>query len=233
MHDSVEECAGRKYHGRSVESESEGSLHTFHGHPSAVVGLYVEARHKVLEEIEARNGVEDAAPLLYEAATVGLHSGRPYGRPFGSVEHAELYGGLVGHYAHHSPERVDLSHYLPLGYAANRRVARHLRHTREVGRYQQGLRTESRGCHCRLATGMTGTHHYDVVIKSHVSSECYASSQRASALFSSASIISRSPGPLSLMPQRWSRPCTMTLFNSSSQETPKRSALLLTVSSER
>ena len=50
----------------------------------------------------------------------------------------------------------------------------------------------------------------------------------ASALFSAASIISRSPGPLSLMPHRCSMPCMMVRCSSSSYSVANCSLLVFT-----
>lgn len=55
---------------------------------------------------------------------------------------------------------------------------------------------------------------------------------KAKALFSSCSMISRSPGPLSLMPTRCNTPCIKTRSSSSLGSFSKSSALLATVSSE-
>jgi hypothetical protein len=57
---------------------------------------------------------------------VGLSAGRVHGRALGPVEHAELDGAGVDPFTHFAPEGVDLADDLPLGDAADGRVAAHL-----------------------------------------------------------------------------------------------------------
>ena len=57
---------------------------------------------------------------------VGLGARRVHRRALGRVQHAELNAAGVDALAHHAAERVDLANDLPLGDAADGRIAAHL-----------------------------------------------------------------------------------------------------------
>ena len=57
---------------------------------------------------------------------VALGAGAVHRRALAPVEQAELDRGRVGEHPHRAAERVDLADDLPLGHAADRRVAAHL-----------------------------------------------------------------------------------------------------------
>jgi len=121
----------------------------------------------VLPDVEVVGVIEDGSPLPDKLSTVALGTGTPYSRTLADVEHSELDGSLVGYDAHLATERIDLSYDLPLGDAADSRVATHLANLVHVHRYQAGLGTHvGRGCGS-LASGVTATDNEYVIIESH------------------------------------------------------------------
>jgi hypothetical protein len=69
----------------------------------------------------------------------------------------------VGHLAHNAAQRVHLAHQVPLGHAADRRIAAHLRNQVQVHGDQRGLEPHARRGHRRLAPGVPRAHHHHIV----------------------------------------------------------------------
>ena len=90
-------------------------------------------------------------------------------RAFAAVEQAELNAGGVDRLAHHAAEGVDLADDLPLGHAADRRVAAHLGDGVAVRREQADARADPRRGHRRLDAGMPRADHEHVVLVDTVS----------------------------------------------------------------
>ena len=85
-------------------------------------------------------------------------------RALAAVEHAELDAGGVDGLAHHAAQGVDLADDLPLGDAADGRVAAHLGDGVAVRRQQAVPRPEPRRRQRRLDAGMAGADHEHVVL---------------------------------------------------------------------
>ena len=88
--------------------------------------------------------------------SIGLGPGAVHGRPLAAVEHAELDAGGVDRPAHGPAERVDLTDHLPLGHAADGRVAAHLRDRVEVGSQESRFGPHAGSRQGRLHPGMAG-----------------------------------------------------------------------------
>ena len=86
-----------------------------------------------------------------------------HGRALGAVEHAELDAGRVDDLAHLAAEGVDLADDLPLGDAADGRVAAHLADGVGVHRQQGGAQPHARGGQGGLDAGVAGADDDDVV----------------------------------------------------------------------
>ena len=69
---------------------------------------------------------DQAFDFLLIGLLVGLGPRAVHGRAFAAVQHAELNAGGVDRPAHQPAQGVDLAHDLPLGHAADGRVAAHL-----------------------------------------------------------------------------------------------------------
>jgi len=83
-------------------------------------------------------------------------------RPLAAIEQAELDGGGVGQEPHRAAEGVDLADDLPLGHAADRRVAGHLADRVGVDRQQGRPEAHPRRRQGRLQAGVTGADDEDV-----------------------------------------------------------------------
>ena len=166
VHEPVEERARCDDGALGAELRSPYSPHSYGG---AV--LHDELVGLVLPDVETVGGVEGLAPLPDELAAVALRSRAPYRRALPSVEHAELYGRGVGDDAHLSAQRVNLAHYLPLGYAADGRIAAHLSYLVHVHCYQAGAGSHVGRSRRGLASGVPSADNNHVVRKCHYNGE--------------------------------------------------------------
>jgi hypothetical protein len=79
-----------------------------------------------------------------------------------------LNAGVIDRATHQSAERVDLANEMPLGGAADRRIARHMSYGLERERTQTDANTET-GCRMRrFASGMTSADDDDIEVFGHV-----------------------------------------------------------------
>ena len=95
---------------------------------------------------------------------IALGARTPYRRAPRCIEQAKLNAHGVGHFAHNAAQGVHLAHQVSFGNAANGRIAAHLRNQVQVHGDQRGLQPHARRSHRRLASGVTGTHHYHIVL---------------------------------------------------------------------
>jgi hypothetical protein len=101
---------------------------------------------------------------------VALRPRTPHRRAARAVQQPELNAHRIGHLAHHAAQRVHFAHQVPLGHAANRRIAAHLRNQVEVHGDQRRLHSHARRRHRRLAPGVPSAHHHYVILfdKNHL-----------------------------------------------------------------
>ena len=100
----------------------------------------------------------EPVPLLVGLGTRAVNS-----RALAPVQGAELDAGPVDDLRHLAAKRVDLLHEVPLGQAADGRVAGHERDAVEVhGEHERGA-AHARGSQRGLAPGMARADHDDVV----------------------------------------------------------------------
>ena len=76
--------------------------------------------------LEPRNGFQETFQMIAVGDLVVLGPGGPHRRPLAAIEHFEMNAGGVGGPGHHPAQRVDLLDQVPLGDAADGRVAGHL-----------------------------------------------------------------------------------------------------------
>ena len=124
---------------------------------------------RFLPQRQVRLLFDEPLDFLLIGLLVGLGPGAVHGRALAAVEHAELDAGGVDRPAHGAAQGVDLADDLPLGHAADGRIAAHLADRVEVGRQQRGGRAHPRRRHRRLAPGMSAADDDDVevVCRSH------------------------------------------------------------------
>ena len=113
---------------------------------------------------EVRLLLDEALDLELVGLLVGLGPGAVHGRALAAVEQAELDAGGVGDQAHRPAQGVDLADDLPLGDAADGRVAAHLADRVQAGREQGRLGAQSGGGQGRLGAGMAGADDDDIEI---------------------------------------------------------------------
>ena len=87
-----------------------------------------------------------------------------HGRALAAVEHAELDAGGVDGPAHGPAQGVDLADDLPLGHAADGRIAAHLGDGVEVAGQQRGPCADACGGRGRLGAGMPAADHQNVEV---------------------------------------------------------------------
>jgi hypothetical protein len=95
---------------------------------------------------------------------VALRTWTPHRRPARRIEQPELNPNRIGHLAHNPAQRINFAHQVPLGHAAHRRVAAHLRNQVQVHRNQRSLQPHARRGHRRLAPRMTRAHNHHIVL---------------------------------------------------------------------
>ena len=91
-----------------------------------------------------------------------------HGRPLAGIDHAHLDEGIVRRQAHFPAQGVHLPHQMPLGGAADGRVAGHQRHRVQVDGQTQGAVShpgESQRC---LATRVPRSQHDGVIVSRSV-----------------------------------------------------------------
>jgi hypothetical protein len=90
--------------------------------------------HRLLPQRESRLFFDEAFDFLLVGVLVGLGAGAVHGRSLAAVEHAKLNAGGVDRAAYRAAQGIDFADDLPLGHAADGRIATHLRDRIEIGR---------------------------------------------------------------------------------------------------
>ena len=163
VHQPVEEGAGRDHDGRRAKLRSPDGSHA--------AGLAVAGEnfgYLVLPDVQSVGVFNASAPFADEADAVALRARTPHGRSLRSVEHAKLHGSGIRHLAHLSAQCVDLSDDLSFGNAADGRIAAHLGYFVHVHRDQHRACTHACCGTCRFASGVSGTDHNDIIMKSRI-----------------------------------------------------------------
>ena len=118
----------------------------------------------LLAKRQARLRLAEPADFLLVGAFVGLGAGAVHGGPLAAVEHAELDAGSVDGAAHDAAQGVDLADELPLGQAADGRIAAHLGDAIQAAGQQCGPRADPCRGHGRLGAGVAAADDQDVEI---------------------------------------------------------------------
>ena len=127
-----------------------------------MTGFNEQVLDHFLSQHQIRLRLDNPLHLLLIRLLVGLCPRAVHGRAFAAIEQAELDAGGVDRPAHRAPQRVDLADNLPLGHAADRRIATHLRHGIAVGGQQSRARPHPRRGQRRFTAGMAGADDEDV-----------------------------------------------------------------------
>ena len=108
--------------------------------------------------------LDQALDLLLIGFLVGLGPGAVHRRAFAAIEHPKLDARGVDRPPHRAAQGVDLADDLPLGHAADGRIAAHLGDGVQIGRQQRSARPHASGGQRRLGAGVAGADHNDVII---------------------------------------------------------------------
>ena len=93
---------------------------------------------------------------------IRLAARRPDRRPLGAVQQAELNAGGVRELTHHAAEGVDFVHQVPLGGAADRRIARHAPDRRRLAGDQTNRTAHARRRQRRFDAGVTAAYDNEI-----------------------------------------------------------------------
>ena len=119
----------------------------------AVFGQY--ARGLALTQHEVLLLVDGAAHPQAVGQLVGLCAQRVNRRAFAGIEHTRLEERVVDRQSHLAAQRIQLTHQMPLGCAADGGIARHERHRVQIERQKQRLKAQTRAGQARLASSVT------------------------------------------------------------------------------
>ena len=163
VHEAVEKGARRHHDGRRREPLAAGR---------AARRFQLDAAHRAAAHEQAAHAAEDPRDPLFAAQRirdpravaplVGLRPRRPHGRAAAAVQQLELDAGGVDGLAHQAAERVDLPDEVPLGRAADRGIARHVRDGRGGRRAQPHAASHPGRGAGRLHAGVPGPDDDDV-----------------------------------------------------------------------
>ena len=154
-------------------------------------------RRRILPNKEVFAVFETVSPLCREGGLVALRSRTPHSCTLRAVEHTELDGREVGHNARFATECVNLAHDLSLGYATYGRVARHRGELGHIHRHQERATTSASSCRGGLASSVSCTNDYYIVLLNHPFYPFIISSNRARYLSSFLCICFSAQGVLS------------------------------------
>ena len=163
VHQSVEEGAGRDDNGLGVKLRTPNrSYATSHAMLRDDFGNFV------LPDVKVVGVFQTSTPFGDEADAVALGTRAPHRRSFRTVEHAELNGGGIRHFAHLSAECIDLTDDLSFGNAADGRIAAHLGYFVHVHRDHHSASAHACSRAGGFTTGVSGADHDDIIMKSRI-----------------------------------------------------------------
>ncbi len=158
---AIQERPGRQHDGTAPERDAR--LRDGRGDAvDAVHRLDDEVVHRLLEQPQVGLVLEPVSDGRLVEDAIRLRTRRPHGRPFRTVQDAELDARLVRRRRHRAAERVHFLHEVPLADAADRRIAAHLPERLDVVRQQQRRAAHASGRERSLGSGMAAADHDDV-----------------------------------------------------------------------
>ena len=124
--------------------------------------------HFALQNIKVFLCFQRTLHALMVAALVHLRAERMHGRAFSRVEHAHLDELRIRSEAHLAAERINFTHEVPFGGAADGRVTGHERHGIEVEGDDERGKPHARKRKRGLAAGMPCAEHHGIVCDGHL-----------------------------------------------------------------
>ena len=155
---AVEEGAGGDDDGTAQKNIPIGATHT--GHPGS---FGQQLFHRSLANREALLPLHPLPHASAIAEHVRLATAPLDGGTLGTIEHAELDAGRVGHQTHGPAEGVDLLDQIALGQSTDGRIARHVSHRLHGHRHHEGLAAHPCRRQSRLTPRMAAPHHDHVI----------------------------------------------------------------------
>jgi len=152
-----EEGAHGEHHAGGVEAQAN-----LRDHPGHAVARDDQVVHRLLEQGEARLGLDGPADLALVELAVDLGPRRPHGRPLARVQGPELDPGAVGGAPHEPPEGIHLAHEMTLADPADGGVAAHLAQGLDVVGEQQRPRPGPGRGERSLGAGVSAADHDDL-----------------------------------------------------------------------
>jgi hypothetical protein len=128
---------------KSVEESPGGDHHRARDHRAAVAQPYSAHRlrlpliedqvhHFRLLDVQIRLRLQHLPHFDPVLPLIALRPRRPDRRPARSVQQAKLDPDRIRNFAHNAAQCIHFPHQVPLGDAANRGIARHLRNQIEI-----------------------------------------------------------------------------------------------------
>jgi hypothetical protein len=109
-----------------------------------------------LENLQIRLQLQSVLQAELIGFLVALGSRRLHGRTLGLVEQSKLNAGEIGIDSHLAAQSVNFPNHLPLGLAADRRIAAHLGNRIDVAGEEQGGGSHPRRSQGGLHSGVAG-----------------------------------------------------------------------------
>ena len=162
VNDATQERARRQYHCPGHVASPVRGLD-----PADTPRVHHQPGHRPLHQLQVRPSFQERAYRATIEPAIALRAGRPDGRPFRSVQHAELDPREIRRTTHHPAEGVYLPHHGPLGDPADRGIARHLADGLEALREEDGARTGARRKRGGLCSRVPAPDHDDVAAFRH------------------------------------------------------------------
>ena len=128
-------------------------------HAAGVIALRQHLPHLILPDAQAGQGKERLLDGSHVGIAIHLGAGGPHGRALAHVESAELYAAGIGPQAHHAAQGVDFANHVPLGQAADGRIAGKMAQTIHIAGDKQRLVAHAGQGGRGFAAGMAAAHH--------------------------------------------------------------------------
>ena len=122
MHQAAQKGARGHHHGLRIKINLQVG-----GHPDCGAIAVNQRVHRRLKQVEIGLQLQHMLHPVLVGLLVALCARRLHGGSLAGVQQTKLYGGGVGIDRHLAPEGIDFTHHVPLGLAANRGIAAHLR----------------------------------------------------------------------------------------------------------
>ncbi len=163
VHDGLQKCAGSENHGTSAIDGI--AAHANADHPRPLTAVFdQQVLDRLLPQHEVWLFLDDPLHLELIKLLVGLGPRAVHRRAFAAIEQPKLNAGGVDRAAHRPAEGIDLTNNLPLGDAADRRIAAHLCNRVAISGQQRRPRPQPRCSQRRLGPGMPGADDEKIVV---------------------------------------------------------------------